>query len=92
MALGSKSVRIRQSELQVKNITSTMNTVLLCGSLCVAYQAAYTMMCLNGCSHGVLLPRIRVASVRVSEALWTGVSEASAVHGVVPGSSEGHWG
>lgn len=67
-----------------------MNTLLLCGSLHVAYQ-----LCLNGCSHGVLLSRIRMASICVGKVLWTSVSETSAVHGVVPGSSEGHrwwWG
>lgn len=95
MALGSKSLRIRQSELQVKHRNNTeklMNTVRLCGSLHVAYQAVYTMLCLNGCSHGVLLSWIRMASICVGETLWTSVSKASMVHGVVPGTSEGHRG
>lgn len=95
MALGSKSLRIRQSDLQVKHRNNTekiMNTVLLCGSLHVAYQAEYTMLCLNGCSHGVLLSRIGMASICVGEALWTSVSKASTVHGVVPSTSEGQRG
>lgn len=48
------------------------------------------MLCLNSCSHGILLSWIRMATIRVGKALRTSVSEASAVHGVIPGTSKGH--
>lgn len=69
--------------------------VLLCDSLHAVYKAAHTMHCLNSCSHGILLSWIRMASICVGKALWTSVSEASAVHGVIPRTAKGYrwrWG
>lgn len=47
---------------------------------------------LNGCSHGIFLSGIGRSSFCVGKAFGAGVPEASAVHGVVAGSSEGHGG